>query len=699
LSGNNTTVLPADQAPAQPAPTNTTLPSPPKTALIVPSTDSRIPYQVLDHDIAEINVATNSLVRWFSGVGTHLFDVSVHPVTGEIWVPNSESLNLIRFEPALRGHFIDHRVSRIDPGTGTVTVTDLNPGTDYATLPNPSSLATALAQPTALVWQPDGTAAWVAAYNSDRIAKIDPEGRVLARVDIRTPLPENSPASNSSRFMRGPRGLALSADGTRLFSANKLRNTLTVIDTASAAVLSEIPIASHDPTPPDLRDGRAFLHDARLSGNGTVSCASCHLDSDTDGLAWDLGDPGGQMVTVIGYNNSVHGATPQNRIMHPMKGPLLTQTLRGIIPGQILHWRGDRPNIASFNVTFSALLAGSELPAGDMAKLEAYLNSIKLHPNPHRLPDRTLPADIDGGSAVRGRLVFLNHDLSHCVTCHAASSTNPGTGTDNNIDLMQEVGSTQPVKTPHLRLVYQHSEFSRTAGARNVSGYGLLKDGTAATADLPLGHPYPLANLATLQQFYDLRAFLLAFDSGTAPTVGRSRTITEIPAAGSAAVADLTLLEARAGAGDCDLTVQGRTGGQLRSFLWDKTTARYLPGTADAQPQTRAQLLESMGTEGILTFSGVLPGFGPTRSTDLDGNGLNDSAEAPPAYSISLTPEGPRLLWAETPAGWYPEIAPLPGGSVWSPLTTPAATDGGFWSTLPPIGSGGGGMLRLRRTW
>ncbi|RYD34611.1 MAG: hypothetical protein EOP86_10550, partial [Verrucomicrobiaceae bacterium] len=596
-----------------------------------------------------------------------------------------------------RGHFADHRISRLNPASGTVRIQDLNPGTDYSVLPNPASLETALAQPTALVFQPDGTAAWTAAYNSDRVAKLDAEGRVTARVDVRLPLPAGSTDVNDSRHMRGPRGLAINAAGTRLYAHNKLANTISVIDTASAAVISEVPAGSQDPTPSDLRAGRAFLHDARLSSNGTVSCVTCHLDSDTDGLAWDLGDPGGQMATVAGYNNSVHSPTPQSRIMHPMKGPLLTQSLRGLAPGQLLHWRGDRPDVASFNATFPALLAGAELPAADMGKLTAYLHSLRLHPNPHRLPDRTLPAELDGGSAVRGRLVFLNHDLSHCITCHAASPTNPGTGSDNNVDLMQEVGSTQPVKTPHLRLAYQHPDFSRAAGAANITGYGLLKDGTAPTSDMPIGHPYALANLTTLQQFHDLRAFIMAFDTGTAPAVGRSRTVTGVPVAGSPAETDLALLETRASAGDCDLTVQGRTGGRLRSFVWDKTSSRYQPDRTGEPALTRAQLLQSLGDGDALTFSGTLPGFGLMRSLDRNGNGIPDNDEALPDFRITLTPEGPRLSWPETVTGWYPESAPLPGGSLWSPLTSPAAFDGGLQSTRPPTGSGA--LFRLRRAW
>lgn len=227
----------------------------------------------------------------------------------------------------------------------------------------------------------------------------------------------------------------------------------------------------------------------------------------------------------------------------------------------------------------------------------------------------------------------------------------------------------------------------------------MLKDGTASTGDLPIGHPYALSNLATLQQFNDLRAFVLAFDTGTAPAVGRSRTITEIPATGSPAEADLNLLETRATAGDCDLTVHGRAGGRLRGFTWDKTTARYLPDRAGEASLTRAQLLQSMGPGGTLTFSGTLPGFGLTRGIDRDGNGLPDNDEPAPTYSISLTPDGPQLTWSETPAGWYPEIAPLPGGNLWSPLTTPAATGpNGFQSTQPP-NNGRGGLLRLRRAW
>ena len=172
LSGNSTTVLPHTLAPAPPPPANAALPAPPQTALIVPANDPRISYTVTDHDVAEIDPATHAVIRYLSSVGTNLFDIAVNPVAREVWVANTEARNLVRFEPALRGHFIDHRLSRVPLGEGEVTVVDLNPGIDYGTLPNQPAQATALAQPAALAIAADGSHAWVTAFGSDRVAKV-----------------------------------------------------------------------------------------------------------------------------------------------------------------------------------------------------------------------------------------------------------------------------------------------------------------------------------------------------------------------------------------------------------------------------------------------------------------------------------------------------------------------------------------------
>ncbi len=86
------------------------------------------------------------LPRYFEDIGTAILNLAVNPVTGEPWVANIESHNLVRFEPELRGHVADHRLARLNRVTGAVASIDLNPGVDYDLLPNAQARESALAE-------------------------------------------------------------------------------------------------------------------------------------------------------------------------------------------------------------------------------------------------------------------------------------------------------------------------------------------------------------------------------------------------------------------------------------------------------------------------------------------------------------------------------------------------------------------------
>lgn len=620
LSGNATTVLKKELAPPQDTPANPNLPEAPDTALIVPANDPRVAATLLDHDLAEIDTQTHEVIRYVGGVGTNLFDLQERPGSDQLWVANTESLNLVRTEPALRGHFADSRVSIVTPED--VAIVDLNPGVDYSLLPNATAQATALAQPRSLIFNADGSQLWIAAFASDRVARLDPEtGVVLDRMDLRSG--ENTRAA----AMRGPRGLVLDEVRGRLYVLNKLSATLSVIDTVTATVTAELALSAYDPMPRAVREGRGYLFDARLSGNGTNSCGICHIDADRDGLAWDLGDPGGEMLTVLGANLSVHDTKPRPRVMHPMKGPMVTQTLRGMQNGAPFHWRGDKPNLQSFNSTFDRLMGGTQIDAADMEDLAVYLRSLVHHSNPNRRLDRALPTSLPGvaGNPVSGRDLFNNHNKSHCATCHVLPE-----GTDHNIDLPQEAGLSQPVKNPPLRTTYQRLDFDPRAGAISLSGFGLLHDGTGGTAALPTVHPYVLDLLEKPQEFADLTAFIRCFDTGTARTVGHSRTVTSANRADSAVSADLALLEARASTSpaDCDLIVRGRIGGAAIACRWNGSAYQTSSQATGTLP--RSALLAALGGDDSLTFLGVLPGAGTRLSLDEDEDGVFDGDDPEP---------------------------------------------------------------------
>src|SRR5207247_963362 len=184
-SGNRTTLIPASLAPAQSPPTNPNLPPPPQVSLIVDATDpawnpSVIEYTMPDNDVAEIDVATLRVSRYFPRVGTSNLGIAVQPGTGDLYVTNTDARNLVRFEPNLRAHFVDNRVTRIPIIGGALAITDLNPGVDYSILPNPAAQAIALAHPTALVFDPSGNFFYVAAFGSDRMAKVNANGSILS---------------------------------------------------------------------------------------------------------------------------------------------------------------------------------------------------------------------------------------------------------------------------------------------------------------------------------------------------------------------------------------------------------------------------------------------------------------------------------------------------------------------------------------
>lgn len=690
LSGNRTTILPASAAPPQPAPWNTNLPAAPQTSLIVPASDSRIAYTVLDQDVAEVSASQLQVLRYFSDTGTSLFDVSFRPGSQEIWVANTEALNLIKFEPNLKGHFADNRLTRINLLDGAATAFDLNPGTDHGQLPNPDALAISLAQPTALVFSADGATGWLAAFASDRVAKFDAtNGNLLARVDVRLPAPGGVP--NDSRFMRGPRGLAWHEARQRLYVLNKLANSLSVIDTTSAQVIAELPVGSGDPTPEDIRQGRGFLFDARLSGNGSASCGTCHLDGDRDGLAWDLGDPNGEMVTVMGANLAAHDTRLRARVMHPMKGPMMTQTLRGLATNQLLHWRGDRAALTNFNPTFPNLMGGPLISDGDMGRFKKYLDTLRHHPNPNRKLDNAFPATFNGGNPTRGRPVYNLH-LNHCGVCHVLPS-----GTDNNVDDLRNVAGTQSMKTPSLQTVYQRAVFDSRPGATNLSGFGLAHDGTGGSQTLPTVHFYELDELVG-PDFADVTAFLMCFDTGVAPAVGFNRTVTVSNATDSVLNADLALLEGQARSNACDIVVRGRLTGQGRHFNYDKVSQRYGSDRSDEPLRTRAELLGLLGAEDSLSFLGTLPGTGKRFGNDRNGNGTLDGDEPSAPLTIAGRDPGVVLSWPDPSLGWLLEQAPSAHGPWKAHLQSPAR-EGDQKRLQHPILEEPAGFFRLRRTW
>ena len=126
-------------------------------------------------------------------------------------------------------------------------------------------------------------------------------------------------------------------------------SVVVVLITQGVILLWTRRAALFDPTPAAVKNGRPFLYDAHLTSRlGSESCASCHVDATRDTEAWDLGDPSGAMKTLDEPCNTGTGLSGVCADWHPMKGPMMTQTLIGSVGTEPLHWRGDREDIGAF---------------------------------------------------------------------------------------------------------------------------------------------------------------------------------------------------------------------------------------------------------------------------------------------------------------------------------------------------------------
>ena len=691
LSGNRTTLLPANLAPPQPPPTNTSLPAPPQVGLIVSANDTRLSPapNMPDNDVAEINTATLAITRYFNGTGTVNFFVAVRPASTELWVANTEARNLTRFEPVVKGHIVDNRVTRVNTfGAGTVTPFDLNPGVDYLLFPNNAALASALAQPTALAFTPDGAAFWLASFGTDRVAKIDADtGAVISRIETGP----TTGAAADPRNKRGTRGLALQAANNRLYVLNRISNTISIVSTASELVLGEIPTGTYDPTPAVIRVGRGFLYDARLSANGTQSCASCHIDGDRDDLAWDLGDPGGSMQTVTTLGGSVILS------MHPMKGPMNTQTLRGLSGLNPLHWRGDRSDFTAFNPAFASLLGGTALSTADMNAFRDFINTVVFEPNPNQNRDRTMPSlfppgDPNAGDPNAGRSTFLNENYNpglRCNTCHALP-----TGTNRVIITAGALQESQDFKVPQLRNVYQKLRFVRSATAVSLSGFGLTHDGADPDVFTFLSRPVFGAFAADTTRKRNLNAFMQCFDTGTAPAVGYARTVSAATLAGASA--DWSLLEAQSAATNCDLVVRLLENGERHGLLYRPATNDYLSDQAALGALTRAALQAKVAGGATLTIMGTPRTSGQRLAIDRDGDAIPDADEPTPRLDISFAAGAPQLAWPAADAGHVLEFTDSVNPPNWQPVTESRGIAGSYLN-VPDPSAGPRRFYRLRR--
>ncbi|MCB9603632.1 MAG: hypothetical protein H6720_25210 [Sandaracinus sp.] len=260
-----------------------------------------------------------------------------------------------------------------------------------------------------------------------------------------------------------PRGLFADDEG-RLFVYAELSREVRVYDVRDLATtpprLATVALIDDEPLAPEvLRGKRIFARsvDPRMSRTSYVSCASCHLDGESDGLVWDFTQRGEGLRNT----SSLIGLGDQT-------GPF--------------HWTGNFDELQDFEGDIRLHQGGAGFlsdadwaersdPLGspkagrseELDALDAYLRSLRGVGAP--------PAPLTPEERVEGARVFA---LAGCATCHSGVAFS-----DSALDLRHDVGTTRESSGGRLGETLDGFDTPTLRGLWRTAPY--LHDGSAPT--------------------------------------------------------------------------------------------------------------------------------------------------------------------------------------------------------------------------
>lgn len=197
-----------------------------------------------------------------------------------------------------------------------------------------------------------------------------------------------------------PRGVTLSPDRSRLYVANRLDDTISVIDTKAEKVLWTINLGG--PKNIDaLRRGERLFYTADFAFQGQFGCSNCHLDATIDGLEWDL-EPDGFGKDIV-----------DNRSLENLAG---TEPFK---------WNGGNPDMPTEcgSRTEKFFFRSESFNQQQLTDLVTFVYSLPYRPNRYRLASGELTPAQERGKAIFERTRSKNGtdipESNQCTYCHS----------------------------------------------------------------------------------------------------------------------------------------------------------------------------------------------------------------------------------------------------------------------------------------
>ena len=455
-----------------------------------------------------------------------LVDVAAGSVAASVRLPfGSSAARTVRCSPDGRWAYVVHVLGRTTVPTthllrgwivtNALSIIDLSTRSLYATVLL-DRISEGAADPWGIAMSPDGDSLWVSAAGKHQVLRVDlgllhqlmagtipselvGSGKMPTLQDrykdgFRRPLSDvwfEIAADPTKRSLlmddlgalygagaievvslepaQGPRGIALSADGSQLAVAIYFAGQVGLVNVAARQVERYIDVGVQ-PEETWVRQGERLFHDGSSTLQGWLSCATCHPDGRSDGLLWDLLNDG-----------AGNPKNPKSLVYSPNTPPAMAH--------------GVRAN-AGVAVTAGFKFIKFVMPEpGQELAVASYLNSLAAEPDPYR----------NGGeyseAAQRGAEVY---DRAQCATCHSGPYyTDLGmhdTGTKGPVDL---AANSTEFDTPTLADLWRTAPYLHDGSAATL--YDVLTTRNAAEM-------HGLTAGLTSSELDDLVQYLLELD-------------------------------------------------------------------------------------------------------------------------------------------------------------------------------------------
>jgi YVTN family beta-propeller protein len=308
------------------------------------------------------------------------------------------------------------------------------------------------AMPFGVAIAPDKSRIYVTHGGSECVTVIDTK-KLLAYIHVH-PEPFAEDLSASAHYVvarvgvgKNPRGLVLSRDGARLFVANRLDDSISVISTREERVTQTIQLAGPK-TVSAMRRGEQTFYTAKYAFQGQFGCSNCHIDSTFDGLQWDL-EPDGFGKDIV-----------DNRLI---------EDLRGTEP---FKWNGGNATLVKEcgPRTETYFYRSQSFDDRTLTDLVLYIRSLPSRPNRFRAASGELTPAQERGRAIFNRVADkLGQPIpeaNRCAYCHSGPK---GTSQESfDVGTGKAVDNSSLFDTPQLMSVALTAPYLHDGSAQSL---------------------------------------------------------------------------------------------------------------------------------------------------------------------------------------------------------------------------------------